>query len=59
MNEYTAVVKYMQEYVRSTSPIFILANAQKDFSNVQSKIEYCLKVLKDHEDYTDDTDTVN
>jgi hypothetical protein len=59
MKNYTAVVDYIEQYVRATQPIFILANQQRDFSEIQGKLEYALMVLKGQELYDGEKDAVN
>lgn len=49
MNQYTTVVNYLSEYLELVSPI--LNEGEQQFPEVESKLEFCLKILRDNPEY--------
>lgn len=49
MNKYTQAVKYLSEYLELVSPL--LNEGERQFPEVESKLEYCLNILRDSPDY--------
>lgn len=58
-NQYTESVNVIAKYIEATEPLFIIAKQQADFSNLESQLQYALRMLKEHPDYQDGKDSLN
>lgn len=47
MSDYKKAVDYLATYVEASAPLY----QQPDFPNVETQLEYALKILRDQEQY--------
>lgn len=49
MNKYTKAVNYLEDYLELVSPL--LNEGELQFPEIESKLEYCIKMLKSNPFY--------
>ena len=57
MNLFTQVVNYIEQYVETTKPL--LNEGEVQFPEIEGKLEFCVRTLKDHPDYQGNKPKIN